>query len=407
MSLTKSAVSDLAVFGGGVAFERVRPTSDLWRPDFEAFLGYSRLSFEARTFSNDGPANRKLEARLAEYHGVERCVTFSSGFWGLVLAMKALALASRDEVIMPSITYRRLADAAAWAGLTPHFADVEPATLALSPDTVAPLINDRTALLLGVHPIVNCCDAGALEALSTASGIPLVMDSVESSYEIFEGRRVGSFGRCELFSLHASKLLNGFEGGYVTTNDSELAEELALTRAFGFRFQDQTDYFGVNAKLNEVHAAMALASLDGVTEQVGRNRRLYERYVEQLAPVRGVRLLTFDVSQRPGFKNIVVRLEDDWPLSRARTLDLLNAEGALARAYYSPPLHTKSTSYRTITTTLPVTEAMADRLLVLPSGYQVTVDDVDVICSVLSLIESHGEAIDGRLTSEARDVGGD
>ncbi len=184
---------------------------------------------------------------------------------------------------MPSITYRRLADAAAWAGLTPHFADVDPATLALSSDTVADLINDRTALLLGVHPIVNCCDATGLEALSSAAGIPLLMDSVESSFEIFDGRRVGTFGRCELFSLHASKLLNGFEGGYIATNDSELADLLALTRAFGFRLQDQTDHFGVNAKLNEVHAAMALASLDGVAEQVDRNRRLYERYVELLA----------------------------------------------------------------------------------------------------------------------------
>ena len=71
-------------------------------------------------------------------------------------------------------------------------------------------------------------------------------------------------------------------GGDIATNDSELADLLALTRAFGFRLQDQTDHFGVNAKLNEVHAAMALASLDGVAEQVDRNRRLYERYVDCL-----------------------------------------------------------------------------------------------------------------------------
>ena len=112
--------------GGAVAFERVRPTSDLWRPEFHTFLAYSRMSFDARKYTNDGPVNRELEAKLARYHDVDRCVTFSSGFWGLILAMKALAISSRDEVIMPSITYRRLADAAAWAGLTPHFADVDP-----------------------------------------------------------------------------------------------------------------------------------------------------------------------------------------------------------------------------------------------------------------------------------------
>jgi dTDP-4-amino-4,6-dideoxygalactose transaminase len=401
--LCKSTLSDLAIFGGPVAFERVRPTSDLSRPEFATFLRYSRLFFDAHWYSNDGPVNRELESRLAQYHEVERCVTFSSGFWGLVLAMKTVALSDRTEVIMPSITYRRLADAAFWAGLTPHFADVDPDSLASSPATMTPLINDNTALILGVHPIVNCCDATGLETLSRSTGIPLLIDAVESSYEFVDGRRVGTFGSCELFSLHASKLLNGFEGGYMATNDHDLADVLALTRAFGFEVQDQTDHFGVNAKLNEVHAAMALASLDEIAEHVERNQRLYRGYVEQLATLSGLRLLEFDGAQRPGYKNIVARLEDDWPLSRAETLAVLNAEGALARAYYSPPLHTKSTSYPTISSPLPVTEALADCLLVLPSGYHVDILDVEVIASILCLVGSQGSAIHARLVAEGHD----
>ncbi len=159
-----------------------------------------------------------LEARLAPIFIRSRhCVSFCGGFWGLVLAMKGLALQGRTEVVMPSLTYRRLADIVAWAGLTPHFCEVDPVRLCITAETARPCINNHTALILGVHPIVNCCDAEGLEALSAETGIPLLFDSVESSYETFNGRRVGTFGRAECFSMQSSKLLNAFEGGYVTT----------------------------------------------------------------------------------------------------------------------------------------------------------------------------------------------
>lgn len=389
-----------------MAFERVRSTSNLVRPDFERFLSYSKVFVDAKRYSNDGPLNQMLEGRLAEFHEVDRCVTVSNGFWGLVLAVAAVALPDRSEVLMPSITYRRLADAVAWTGLIPRFCDIDTETLAVSSDTVAPFINERTALLLAVHPIVNCCDAPGLESLSKRAGIPLLIDSVESAYEVCAGRRVGSFGNCELFSMHASKLLNGFEGGYITTDDHDLADRLALERGFGFRFQDEIVCFGVNAKLNEIHAAMALTSLDEIREQVEINRRRYDRYRAELTAIPGIRLREYELSERPGYKNILVELDRQWPLSRTDTLAILNAEGALARAYYSPPLHTKPTSYRTITSPLPVTEAFAESLMVLPSGYQVNEDDIEMVASILSLIASSGDSIKERMHATGSHVVG-
>src|SRR4029079_13826285 len=101
------------------------------------------------------------------------------GFWGLVLAMKALALQGRTEVVMPSLTYRRLADIVAWAGLIPQLCDVDTLLLCITAETARPCINGNTALLLGVHPIVNSCDGEGLEALSVETGIPLLFDAVE------------------------------------------------------------------------------------------------------------------------------------------------------------------------------------------------------------------------------------
>lgn len=392
-SVNKSKVEDLALFGGNMLFARARSTSNLYQPNFDRFLAYSKIFFEAGQYTNNGPLVMKLERRLAEFHKTRYCVCFCSGFWALVLAIRCLALAGRVEVVMPSLTYRRLADVVAWAGLIPRFCDVDPSTLAISPKTVEPHLGLNTALIIAVHPIVNCCDAVQLEQLGLDYGIPILFDGVESVYETIASRKVGSFGNGECFSLHASKLINGFEGGYLTTNDEALFRRLALMRGFGFANQDYVVELGTNAKLNEIHAAMALACLDELEDQIVRNRERYRCYQRNLKDISGIRLLSFDESEQCSFKNIVVELLRDWPLSRSVTLDLMNAEGVLARAYYSPPLHMKKATYSVITGSLPFSELLSENFVLMPCGEHVDIDDIHEIVGLLVFIKDNSAAI--------------
>lgn len=400
----KSGVGSLAAFGGERLFATPRSTSNLVRPDFEAFLAYSRIFHEQRHYTNNGPLVRMLEGRLAAFHDAAHCVAFCSGFWALVLAMKALALPGRTEVVMPSLTYRRMADVAAWAGLKPRFCEVEASTLAQSAASVEPCLGEDTALVVGVHPIVGCCDVEGLEHLARSRGIPLLFDSVESAYEAVPAGRVGRFGDAEVFSLHASKLLNGFEGGYATTGDAALARKLALARGFGFEGESNvTVAGGTNAKLNEVHAALALASLDGIEAQVGRNRERHELYRALLPGVPGLRLVEFPAGERSGCKNVVVELLDDWPLSRDATLRILNAENVLARAYYSPALHAKPMDYPHVPASLPLTDLLAERYMLLPCGHFVSGDDIREVVALLSFLHEQAGAIAGRAPGGAKD----
>ena len=359
----KDVVTDLALFGGSKAFPRPKSIGSLAKPDFERFMSHSRSFFDRHQYSNNGPANMQLERRLAEFHQVDRCVTFSCAFWGLSLAMRCLAIPGKSEVVMPSLTYRRMAEIAVLAGFVPRFCEVDEVTLGETASTVRSCLNDDTALIVGVHPTVNCCDAPGLEALSAETEIPLLFDSVESTYESCAGRRVGTFGRGEGFSLHASKLINGFEGGYITTNDHEFADRLRYVRGFGFLHVDQVADFGFNAKLNEVHASMALASLDGLEELVDRNRDRYRAYQEGLESVPDLSIRVFDEKERCSFKNIVAEIHPNWPVSRIHMLDILHAEGALARPYYFPALHMKATGFEKRFGALPVTERLAQRFV--------------------------------------------
>lgn len=401
MLQTKTQINELAIFGSSPLFAQPKSTSNLVKPDFDTFLQYSKIFHDKRRYTNDGSLVKLLEQRLAEFHGAKFCVSFCSGFWALALTISVLATKGKSEIIMPSLTYRRMADIAAWVGLTPRFCEVDADTLAVSAATVGACINDETALILGVHPIVNCCDVSGLLELANTNNIPLLFDSVESVYESIPTGKIGCFGQAEVFSLHASKLLNGFEGGYVTTNDGALARELALLHGFGFEGPDNIVFpGGLNAKLNEIHAAMALASLDDLEAQVDRNRERYHTYQHSLAEIAGLRLLAFDESEKTSYKNIVIELLPAWPLSRANTLRILNTENILARAYYAPPLHRKAMAYPHIERDLPITDQLAERFVLMPCGHFVTESDIKAIAALLKFMADHAESITQGLTEQ-------
>jgi dTDP-4-amino-4,6-dideoxygalactose transaminase len=393
MIRSKQTVNDLALLGGPVTFDPPKSIGSLANPDPEKVLAYSRIFYDRHRYTNNGPVNRMLEDRLAEWHQAERCVTFVNAFWGLSLAIRDLAIPGRSEVITPSLTYRRMGEIIASAGLVPRFCDVDPETLAQTEETTRPCINRDTALILGAHPTVNCCDAYGLERLSVETGVPLLFDSVESAFETTKGRRVGTFGRAEGFSIHATKLINGFEGGYLVTNDHELANRLKLIRGFGIPEEDEIVYFGMNAKLNEIHAATAMASMDDLDELVERNRQRYLAYRKLIGGIEGLTLRLFDEEEQTSFKNILVRIDEDWPLSREDTLAMLQREGALARPYYSPALHTHRAGFETRSGYLPVAERLSQQFMLLPCGDQMELSDIGVLAELLGFAAAHAVEI--------------
>jgi dTDP-4-amino-4,6-dideoxygalactose transaminase len=391
--MNKKNIYDLAIFGGEVTFSKPISTSNLVKPSIQNFLEYSKIFYQEQRFTNDGPLVKLLETRLAKFHGSMYCITFANGFWSLVSSIKLLALPNRSEVLMPSLTYRRLADVVAWAGLTPKFCEINEETLSIDLKSVENGISSKTALILGAHPIINTCDVIGLCELSRQNKIPILFDSVESVYETVNNLKVGSFGDAECFSLHASKLINGFEGGYVTTNDHNLANQLRIFRGFGFYGQDNIVSFGINSKLNEIHAAMALASFDDLENQVLRNKKKYRQYQNLLADIKGLKLKKFNETDKSSFKNILVEIDNNWPLERDETIKILNAEGALVRSYYHPALHTRKFNFPVISGKLPITEKLSKNHMLFPCGDQVSDDQIETFVQLLNFIQMFSNEI--------------
>lgn len=374
-------------------FDVPRSTSNLIQPNKRRFLDYLRPSFDRGRVSDSGPLIDLFEQRFAEFHGSKHCIAVCNGLWGLVLTIHALKKENCSEIIMPSFTYRRLADIAAWVKLTPFFCDVDENTLGITKETAEKNITDQTALILAPHPIVNLCDINGLMELAQQNGLPLLFDSVESYYADYQGQRIGSFGNAECFSMHASKFINGFEGGYITTNDDELADRLKWARNNGIDEKAQLRCIGINAHLTDFHAALGLASLDEVEDQVEKNKERFLKYKSLLDRLSGLRLVEYSTVERRSFKNILVELDSHWKLPRELTLKILQAENMVVRPYYSPPLHDKETTYTTKQGDLKNTNKLKDKFMLLPCGEFVSIDDIEIIVDYLDYLKTNTDEI--------------
>jgi dTDP-4-amino-4,6-dideoxygalactose transaminase len=406
--MRKKSVDDLAFFGGPKLFATPRPIGQLDAPPVEDYLAVLRVPFEARHLANDGPLVRRLEDRLRDYHNVRHCIALANAALGLTMLMNLFAKGVAGEVIMPAFSYRGLPHFARWAGQMPRFCDVDPVTHCLDPDAVEACITDKTTAILVVCNFNSPGSLDALCAVGERHNVPVFLDSVYGLGSSYGGKILGGFAQAEVYSTHATKLLNGFEGGYITTNDDRLAELVRWQRNFalhGLRppgADESSPVLGLNAKLNEMHAAMALLSLDRLGDVIERNKARYDAYRDVITPIEGLSLVPYadESREQRNYEMAVIETGDGWPLSRDQTLELLRAEGMAISSYYSPPLHKSPHAPAGIEIPdLPVAESLAARFIQLPVGELVSLDDIAEIGAFLAFVRDNHAGVRARLGS--------
>jgi dTDP-4-amino-4,6-dideoxygalactose transaminase len=397
--MTKAHVEDLALFGGPLSFEQ---GAFVGRPNVgnrERFLERVNDMLDRRWLTNDGRYVQEFERRVADFLGVRHCVATCNGTLALQIAVKATGL--HGEVIVPSFTFIATAHGLQWLGITPVFCDVDPRTHNLDPNAVEQRITSNTTGIVATHLWGRPADIDALTALAHRHRLTLLFDAAHAFGSSHKGTMVGNFGAAEVLSFHATKFVNAFEGGAIATNDDDLASRARLMRNFGFADIDTVVSPGINAKLSEVSAAMGLTSLESIKDFVEANRRNYDHYRRGLAGVPGIALIDYSEAGASNYQYIV--LEIDEPLtgmSRDCLLQILQAEGIMARRYFYPGCHRMepyASSSPDAAKHLRQTERLADRVLVLPTGTAITPDDISTICQIIRLSVGHAPAVSARL----------
>lgn len=361
----------LALLGGEPAFPRpLAVGAPIIEP--ETRERYHRLiagAFERNWLTNDGPLVRQLEEELAKLHAVRHCASVCNATMAQVLLLRALEL--QGEVVLPSFTFVATAHACTWQGLTPVFCDISPDSLMAGPTEVERAVTKGTTAVIGVHLFGNVCDTAGLAETCARRGLVLVFDAAHAFGCTLGNTPIGGSGRAEILSFHATKAFSTFEGGAVLTNDPDLDARIRVLRNFGFRGYDDVAWLGLNGKLSESGAALGLASLPAVEERRERCRAIYETYRDGLADIPGVRVLSVGRRGRSNYHYVPILVDEvAFGLSRDLLYRLLWAENVLARRYFYPGLHRMAAYARTApAVSLPVTEAVAGRILCLPSGF--------------------------------------
>jgi dTDP-4-amino-4,6-dideoxygalactose transaminase len=401
----KTAVA-LALLNGSPAF---REPLHVGRPnlgDRQRLFNRMNVMLDRNWLTNNGPYVREFEQRIADVAGVAHCIATCNATVALEIAIRAAGL--KGEVIVPSFTFIATAHALQWQEITPVFCDVAPGTHHIDPRGVERMITPRTTGIIGVHVWGQPCDVDGLIAVADRFDLTLLFDAAHAFGCSYRGRMIGGFGRAEIFSFHATKFLNSFEGGAVVTNDGELAAKIRLMKNFGFAGVDDVVFIGTNGKMTEVAALMGLTNLESLAEFLEVNRRNYQQYQRELADLTGIRLVPHDESEHRNYQYVVIEVdEDSAALTRDELIDVLRAENILARRYFFPGCH-RMQPYRAhfphAGLLLPETERVCGSVIVLPTGTAIGGEEVATVCGVIRTALDQADAVRRHLR-EQREAG--
>jgi dTDP-4-amino-4,6-dideoxygalactose transaminase len=345
-------------------------------------------------FTNYGPVNTRFEAAMTErvFGGIGGCVTVNNATTGLMLAIRAatkLPAEARDAprlALIPSFTFAAAAHAAEWAGLQPLFCDIDPETWLPSRTAEEALLaryGERVAVVIPCATFGNSLDLAGYERLARRFNVPVVVDAAAALGSLDgDGRAFGT--GCPypvVYSMHATKAFATAEAGLIHCGDATTVQTLRAMGNFGFGDIRIATMPGLNAKLSEVGALLALARLDGFEEVVQHREQLAARYRERLAH------WTF---QRPtGTRQAHQFMPVLLPSGRGGSLRRLAVVGALTRlgvgvAHYFSPHLAEHPYFRTAQKgELDVTNDVAARILSLPMSDSMTLAEVDRVTATV------------------------
>jgi len=399
--MAKNTIEDLAFWNGNPIFQEVLHVG---RPNIgnrEIFIKRVNNMFDRHWLSNNGPYVQELESTLANYLGVKHCILTCNATVALEIGIHALGL--EGEVIVPSFTFIATAHALHWLGITPVFCDIDPNTHNLDIRKIEGLITDRTTGILGVHVWGRACDIDNLNKITKKNHLKLMFDAAHAFGCSYRNQMIGKFGDLEVFSFHATKFFNTFEGGAITTNNGELAQKIRRLTNFGFAGIDNVVELGINGKMSEVSAAMGLTSFESLGRFIDINKKNYHAYQIGLEGIPGIELTKYDESQKNNFQYIVVEMdENETGISRDLMVRMLHAENIRARRYFYPGCH-QMEPYRTlfpdVGKSLPETERLVKKVVQLPTGTVISESDIFKICELIKFVIQNSSSINAKVHS--------
>jgi len=292
--------------------------------------------------SSKGKFIEEFEENFAKYIGAKYAIATSNGTAAIHLALTALGINHKYDVIIPTLTFASVANAVIYTGAKPVLIDSHPQYWCINSEKIENKINKRTRVIMPVHLYGHPCDMETIMEIAKNHNLYVIEDCAEAHGAQYKGKRVGTFGDIACFSFYGNKIITTGEGGMCLTNDEELADKIRILRDHGMRPEKRYwhEIVGFNYRMTNLQAALGVAQLEKIDIFIRRKREIVETYNSFLKDVKGVTL----PPEMPWAKNVywlysILVNEKEFGISRDKLMIKLAENGVETRRFFYP-IHT-------------------------------------------------------------------
>ncbi|WP_301855024.1 DegT/DnrJ/EryC1/StrS family aminotransferase [Planococcus shenhongbingii] len=354
-------------------------------PDLADYTDQLRNIWESKQLTNNGSQHKKLETELAAYLGASHLKLFNNGTLALLLGLKALGL--KGEVITTPFTFPATVQCLDWNQLTPVFCDIDPITLNIDADKIESLITEQTTAILAVHVFGNPCEVEKIQRIADKHNLRVIYDGAHVFGTEINGKPINSFGDMTMYSFHATKLFNTVEGGALAFKDAQMEQQLELLKNFGLLNAEQVVLSGLNAKMNELQAAMGIEVLKVVEVERRKRHELKKTYETHLAGIPGIRIITNLEGPASSYQYFVIEIDDSlYGRTRDELFNELAKFNIFPRKYFYP-LCSDFSWYSHLESArpenLPFSRKLVHQVLSMPFYGELGTDAAEKICEII------------------------
>ena len=286
-----------------------------------------------------GPNITAFEEEFAKMQGVKHAIAVNNGSTALVAAQQALGIGSGDEVIVPNMTFVSTATSAMYLGAKPVFADINLTDYSMNVDDIEHRITDKTKAIIPVHFAGQATNMDKLMEIAKKHNLFVLEDAAHSHLCTYKGKPLGGIGDLAIFSFTPSKLMTTGEGGMITTNNDELAEQCRLYRNFYDVPKFNYPKLGFNFRMTEYAAIIGRSQLKILPEAIRRRKRVATTYNEAFADVPAIITPAVKPEANMNYQVYIIRVDlEKSSLTRDQLQEKLAEKGISTRLYY-PTLH--------------------------------------------------------------------
>ena len=358
------------------------PVTKPFLPPQQVYQHYLDGIWKRNWLTNMGPLASDLELKLKDTLKVNHLLFVTNGTVALQMAIKALDL--KGEIITTPFSFVATTSAIVWEHCTPVFVDIDEHSLNINADKIEDAITPETTAILATHVYGNPCDVEKIEAIAKKHQLKVIYDAAHAFGVEVNGKSVFEYGDISTCSLHATKLYHSVEGGLVVTKDAALLKRLAYMRNFGFDGPESFAELGINGKNSEYHAAMGLANLKYLETIRNKRKELTARYDEKLKNLKARRPVWHAASENNFAYYPLVFDSEELML---QCVDLLKLNEIFTRRYFYPSLATSLPYVKP--QDLPLTDDISKKVLCLPLYYDLTLEEVDLICRLILRVQNN------------------